>query len=375
MLTISSPVDQLDDLLDRIGKNLQLSTTAYGLAEQRYKTIGEWLEAAGSPLAKFKPRIYPQGSLRIGTTVKPKGRNEYDLDLVCELQAAWQDFPSPLYVLDLIEKQIRANRLYAGMVDPKRRCIRIIYADLFHLDILPACPSPEDGHQCVVVPDREAKEWKESNPRGYAQWFERVARQAREFRLKRIDPLPEQEAYEDLTTLQRVVQLLKRYRDIAYQDKPELAPISIILTTLAAHHYEGQDSVSAAMGGILRGIINAIPRTGRLYVCNPTNSLEDLSERWDTNPEAYEAFKQGIYQLQETWWRLLDNSQGLPGIAKVLEELFGEKRTQAAILEQTKALSAARTNGHLGIQNGSGLLVVKQAANIVSIPRNNFYGD
>jgi hypothetical protein len=168
---------------------------------------------------------------------------------------------------------------------------------------------------------------------------------------------------------------LKRYRDIAYEDKPELAPISIVLTTLAAHHYGGEDSVSEAMGSILRGILREIPRTGRLYVLNPTNPLEDLSERWETNPEVYEAFKDGIYQLRDTWWRLLDNSQGLPGIAKVLEELFGEKRAQAALLEQTKALSQARTNGQLGIQSGSGLIVVSKAANVVEIPRNNFYGD
>jgi len=73
---------QLDDLLDRIGKKLQISPTQHQLAEERYKSIGRWLEADGSLLAPFNPVIYSQGSLRIGTTVRPRGRQEYDLDLV-----------------------------------------------------------------------------------------------------------------------------------------------------------------------------------------------------------------------------------------------------------------------------------------------------
>jgi hypothetical protein len=376
MIAIESPVQQLDDLLDRIGVKLQLSATAYGLAEDRYHAIGSWLEADGSPLARFRPVIYPQGSLRIGTTVKPRGRNEYDLDLVCELQASCDDFPGPVHVLNLIERRIRDNKMYVGMVDPKRRCIRVTYADRFHLDILPACPRPEDGKHCVVVPDREAKAWKASNPRGYALWFERTAWQAREVRLKRVEPLPDQEAYRALTALQRVVQLLKRYRDVAFEKRPDLAPISIVLTTLAARHYAGHRSVSEAMATIVQGIVSSIPTSGeRLYVLNPTNPLEDLSERWDSNPEAYEAFKQGVSGFGEKWRRLLYEPGGIQGSAKLLEELFGEKLTKEVIVEQTRDLSQARADGRLAIQRGSGLIVVGQTGGAVEIPRNNFYGD
>jgi hypothetical protein len=374
MLAIASPVQQLDDLLDRIGAKLQLSETAYGLAEKRYKAIGNWLRAKESSLAEFKPDIYPQGSLRIGTTVKPRGEDEFDLDLVCELQAACDDFPGPVHVLDLIQNRLLDNETYEGMVDPKRRCIRVTYTDQFHLDILPACPSPEDGHHCVVVPDREAKAWKESNPRGYAQWFEMRGREAREVHFKMMEPLPNQADYEDLTTLQRAVQLLKRYRDITYEDRCELAPISIVLTTLAADHYQGQQSVSEALAGILRGVISSIPATGRLYVLNPTNPLEDLSERWDANPKAYQAFKDGIFQFYEQWQRLLRKAGGIQDIAQFLKDLFGENLAKEVIVEQTKALNEVRTQNLLAIKSGSGLLT-SLAASAIEVPRNTFYGD
>jgi hypothetical protein len=44
------------------------------LAEERYHTIGTWLDAPESPLAGLAPVIYPQSSLKIGTMVRPLAR-------------------------------------------------------------------------------------------------------------------------------------------------------------------------------------------------------------------------------------------------------------------------------------------------------------
>jgi len=105
------------------------------------------------------------------------------------------------------------------------------------------------------------------------------------------------------------------------------------------------------------------------------NPLEDFSERWDANHKAYEPFKDGIYHLREKWQSLLTNTNGLPGISKILEDLFGEKRAQDAIIEQTKALGQPREDGRLGIKTGTGLIVINETRDVVQIPRNNFYGD
>ena len=97
---------QLDDLLERICLKLQLSPTQHKLAEDRYMAIANWLEVEGSPLQALLPIIYPQGSLRIGTTVKPWARQEYDLDFVCELQADWRQTLNPLALLDVVEGRL-----------------------------------------------------------------------------------------------------------------------------------------------------------------------------------------------------------------------------------------------------------------------------
>lgn len=379
MLVNTAAAVQLDDLLDRIGIKLQLSETAYERAEERYKAIATLLGKASSTLAKYRPDIYPQGSLRIGTTVKLRGRNEFDLDFVCELQADPRIFPNPTVLLDIIEGILRASEIYRDKVERKNRCIRVIYADEFYMDVLPACPNPSTGlygEHCVIVPDCAAQDWKHSNPKGYALWFENRAKEAVFSFRKAIEPLPEQQSYEDLATLNRVVQLLKRHRDVVFEKNPKQAPISIVLTTLAAQTYLGEASVSDAMGQLLDGITSLIPNlaVGRLQVPNPTNSGEDLSERWDDNPEAYLAFVSWIRTLATTWQELL-NTRGIQNTKAVLETMFGEKVTKTAVEDHIRAFEEPRQSGRLAVQRGTGLIVPAVTSAATAIPRNTFYGD
>ena len=159
---------QMDDLLRRICDQIQLPPSRYQLAVDRYEAVCRWLEADGSGVAPFHPSIYPQGSMRIGTTVRPVGRNEHDLDFVCEVLAHPSSFVSPLQLLKLIEGRLREHRVYASILEVKNRCVRLNYANEFHMDILPACPDGARYDGRLVVPDRQSRWWKPSNPKGYA---------------------------------------------------------------------------------------------------------------------------------------------------------------------------------------------------------------
>jgi hypothetical protein len=374
MLVIETTNTMLDDLLDRVGRKLQISETAHQQARGRYKTITDWLRADGSKVAQYEPDIYTQGSLRIGTTVKPRSRDEYDLDLVCEFKNMdWRLFPVPEKLLDIVENRLRENGTYCSMITRKNRCIRITYSNQFHMDILPACPNPTAGLHCVVVPDCAAEDWKDSNPRGYALWFEKIAEEARAKFKRNVEPLPAQDTYDDLATLKRAVQLIKRYRDIAYETTPNLKPISIVLTTLAAQHYDGQQSVYEAVRGILDGIIASIPAYGRLRVYNPTNRLEDLSERWEEETALYSAFVTGMKEFRARWAEL-NQQRGIPNVKVTLEKMFGERIAKDVVGDYMKALDASRRSGELGIEKGSGVITSAYSSGS-SIPRNTFDGD
>jgi hypothetical protein len=51
-----------------------------------------------------------------------------------------------------------------------------------------------------------------------------------------IEPFPEAGGFKGI--LRRAVQIGKRHRDIAFLDDPDLAPLSVIITTLTSRSYE-----------------------------------------------------------------------------------------------------------------------------------------
>lgn len=362
-----------DDLLARAAVDLQLTDTQYKLAVQRYETIGAWLSAQGTLLAQYLPAIYPQGSLRLGTTVKPISRNEYDLDLVCELNIDWSRSDA-IAVLDLVERRLRENETYRGMIEKLKRCVRITYANQFHLDILPAAPDLPAGANCVRVPDRSLSDWKCSNPVGYAEWFEHRAaiRIAEMAKARAVEPVPAPEELLEKPPLKIAVQILKRWRDVRYARTLEIAPISIVLTTLAAEHYAGEDSPLAALTAVVDRIVAAIPINGRLMVINPKNRAEDLSEKWDKDKKAYAAFIEGMVELRDQL-HAVSAKRGLPQIRGAFVPMLGEDLTDRVINRQAQFIEEQRLAGHLRV-TGTGALTTA-IAGTTPIVKNTFYGD
>ena len=72
----------LYELLDLICQEIEPTDTQYETAKQRYEAVGAWLAGSADPLLAGV-EIYPHGSIGLGTTVKPIGRSEYDVDLIC----------------------------------------------------------------------------------------------------------------------------------------------------------------------------------------------------------------------------------------------------------------------------------------------------
>ena len=183
-------------MYDRIGVVglSELTPTEFRNAQEKYRAVGGWLAAPGSSLATFDPDVYPQGSMLIGTTVRPYGRSEYDLDLVCQLH--WCAHQPPLTIYDWVHGRMAANETYKAILEKLKRCLRLNYASSFHLDILPACPNDQIGNGSIIVPDRKLECWKDSNPKGFAEWFltqcqirDSVAEADRVFKGS-VEPLP-----------------------------------------------------------------------------------------------------------------------------------------------------------------------------------------
>jgi len=370
----------LDRHLERVCIISELTPTEFRNAEQKYGAVGRWLAAPGSSLAIFDPEVYPQGSMLLGTTVRPYGRSEYDLDLVCQLH--WCAHQPPLTIYDWVHGRMAANETYREILEKLKRCLRLNYAGSFHLDILPACPNGQTGNGAIIVPDRKLECWKHSNPKGFADWFftqcqirDALAEADRVIKGS-VEPLPSAVPSEYKYPLQRVVQLMKRHRDIFFHGGRDIAR-SVILTTLAGSFYKGQRSLSLALESVLDGIHAAADRIQEVpRIPNPVHAEENFADTWDQ--AKYEEFKSYIENFRRGLKAAMHPTvfagrRGLEKSTEPLSELFGADRVKEAIRAEAAEINERRNSGKLGVATG-GLLSGVSKVGAIPVPRNQFFG-
>lgn len=344
----------VDQLLDEVCKHLHITRTQFENAVSSYSAVAKWLNEPGTLLAPYRPAIYPQGSMALLTTVRPLKGDEFDVDLVCQL-AFWFDSSKALYAA--VGQRLAEYEVYRRMLEPKNRCWTLNYKGDFHMDVLPAKPDEARGDTSIWVPDRKLNDWSPSNPLGYIAWFnDRVAlRRLREAKRANVPPLPEPDPFEAPETLRKVVQLMKRHRDVRFADDQDHAPRSIVLTTLAATYYTGLASTAEALLWILSEISAEIQRTpGVMKVLNPANPDENFAEKWEKEPEAYHKFVSYIDQFASDLYSLL-NKPIAGGLGEGLEKLFGQAAATHALDRYAEGLERAREQTPLRYSPALGL--------------------
>lgn len=371
----------LASMLEMLGEDIELPKRRYEDAKDKYEAVGEWLKEATNKKLRLA-RIYPQGSIRLGTAIKPLDGDEFDVDSVVSIDGVADALP-PERLKSLLGDRLRENGHYSRMLEEKNRCWRLNYADSSHLhmDILPAIYGWEN--QIIQIPDKALSGWKPSNPEGYADWFLGVAKkspQVTEFvekAMAHIEPFPDQIPISD--TLRRTVQICKRHRDRFYAERdPDLKPISVILTTLlgrAQEHlfnqgYEGQfDYVSRLIKYCLDHIeIRNSAGCQEYWVINPACPEENFAEKWNECPERREAF----YEWHSEMIKFIEDFSIARGeeIYKSMSVAFGESVALNVQQRRTRAYSEARKAGNLEA-TASGLGFVSSS---VLTRKNTFYG-
>jgi hypothetical protein len=361
--------NSLSQLLGQVCEALQLTETQHDSAVEKYTAVGNWIGGPGSPLQSLATAIYAQGSMSLGTTVRPIDDGEYDLDLIFEVTRA-QLSPADLH--RVVESRLRDNQLYSPrLVSPcPPRCIRLAYAGDFHLDIVPARTALHVGGTAIEVPDRELKCWIPNDPKGYAQWFENFCVQRTLMEKAAPQAVPPQVPSDQKPALKRAVQLWKRQRDIVFGDA-KAAPSSILLTTLAGKFYKGEGQTADALPNILVRTDQYIRSEwpSRISVTNPTNAAEDFCNRFSN--EQYGAFAKWVGSFNQAVQRLVQ-TQGLENVASALEVLFGESLTAKVVKSFMEKFAFNRQSGELRYGR-SGLIAGTAAAAV--IPHHTFHGD
>jgi hypothetical protein len=382
------------ELLEYACQSLEPSKTKKELAEQRYMSVGKWLAESDDPMFEGV-EIYPQGSQRIGTTSKPVFREEFDLDFICYLPNAEGIHPDTCR--QKVIARIKENGNFEDLVIELNRGCRLNYADEFHLDITPGIPDQNNANEygAISVPDKKLKEWKASNPKGYAQDFDLKAKIEPTYvgfsdamfahaslEAKNIEKLPKHTMFKGI--LRRAVQIMKRHRDLLFYDNNNYdgkAPISIILTTLAASAYKdlvSQQSFRNELEVLLTvvesmtGYIETKVVDGKIemWVTNPKNQQENFAEKWNVDPKRVEAFHYWHSDFVEKL-RELASVTSLPLIREKLNTLLGEGSSSKAIEKHFEVLNETRESNKLFIKKTGAISTVATAT---PVKANTFFG-
>jgi hypothetical protein len=382
---------QFSDILEELGKTLDITETQYNAVVKSYEAVGNLLAKEDSFLAPYSPEILPQGSFMLGTMIKSVNDNDdLDIDLVCQLKGKNRDWTQK----DLKHKvgdQIKTNGTYKEMLDEGRRCWVLNYSDAanYHMDIL---PSIVDSNYRIIlekvfsetelkdidslgirITDNETGnyatetnhlEWMKSNPFGYGRWFFQQAKTTkREIRFfaDSITPVPKYK--EGKEPLQRVVQILKRHRDLMFNGD-ENKPISIIITTLAAKAYNKEEDIITALVNVVDNMQNYIKERWSAeygknikWIANPVNDEENFADKWPDHPQREKNFYKWMNDVQKDLGSILaQQGKGLQSINDSMAKPFGEKVVRKTFSNYGEKMKNLRDSGNLKMAASTGTL-------------------
>lgn len=332
---IKTATTNFSTFLESIAEELDITPELHEEAVLQYEDVGDWLGSEGSPLAPFTPEIYPQGSFRLGTVVRPIKRDgRFDVDLVCRVNQQ-KEQTTQADLKKLVGDRLKSREDLKQRLDESRRCWRLDYDKNFHLDVLPCLPNTEQPPNGLLLTDKDLHHWQKSNPIDYARWFYECMSTA--FAIKRRQVAEAMQAsVEDVqewqvkTPLQRVVQILKRHRDCCFASGDENTPTSIIITTLAGHAYRNQLDVQEALDGILTYLdANIYKIDGKWWIPNPAQHQENFADKWNEKPARREAFFNWLARARDNF-RSAIKEETLGGAQLVLQKCLGTAEVDRA---------------------------------------------
>jgi hypothetical protein len=358
-----------EEIISDLAETLEIPEQRYEAADRSYKSVSEWLERPESRFASVHLNVYTQGSFRLGTAIRPlSGEEPYDMDVVCEFSLSKAAVTQQKLHEDLgaeLERYATRHRMKAP--EPWRRCWTLNYSDdaQFHMDLLPSVPdgprqrallealSLQTRHidKAVSITDSQHPNyrhrsdlWPVSNPNGYAEWFYERMKPAFESRRRAmmlaeakadVSEIPE---FRVKTPLQSAIQILKRHRDVRFSDQPEQRPTSIVITTLAAHAYQQEATITGALFSILHDMDKFIERHGEEYrIVNPSDPRENFADFWKDEPQRKDAFFEWL-ETARADFRHAAQQANAAEIVEILAPRMGRALVEAAAAKRHRPI-------------------------------------
>lgn len=214
-----------------------------------------------------------QGSWAHRTIIEPVGNNEFDADFMLSMSENLEWSGSPKTYIDEVYAALDRHSAYGNMPHSRKcRCVRLVYANSMHVDIVPHL-NLADGRDVIV--NRDDNLWEETNPQGFTDW------------MKNKDSVAN-------GNLRKVIRLMKYLRD---HKNSFTGTRSILLTTLLGEQVTDLRALSEP------GYYNNVPTTlihvvqdldtwlqerpAKPSIADPSGSGLTFDHRWDQATYSY----------------------------------------------------------------------------------------
>lgn len=135
--------------------------------DSRVVAVGNYLSAGTDVVAENFVELIPQGSYAHRTIINPvQSNDEFDADVLLSMKEVdgWEaeDYVQQLYTV------FRASSTYREMVSRHDRCVKVDYANEFHIDVVPYL----ERHGEYYITNRVTNEFELTNPEGFNEWLD-----------------------------------------------------------------------------------------------------------------------------------------------------------------------------------------------------------
>lgn len=283
------------------------------LNQKRLDTLQERVDAINSFLQSSEGfgdifiELIPAGSWAHGTIIKPVGEfDEFDADVLLHVQerSGWlpKDYIEELYSI------FRASNVYKSLAQRKTRCVRIDYANDFHIDVVPYL---EQGGVHYITNHLEPEgigKFEASNPEAFNVWIDDRQRFTK-------------------GSFVKIIRLLKYLRDF----KNTFTCKSIILTTLIGEQINEieaslspnlYDDIPSLLKTVLDKLATSLPET-MPDVMDPAGTGDNFSTRYKDEWD-YENFRKQIKRYAEKIQDAYDDEDREGSITK-WQDIFGDE--------------------------------------------------
>ncbi|MCU1484399.1 MAG: hypothetical protein JWN67_1145 [Actinomycetia bacterium] len=252
----------------------------------------------------------PQGSWAQETIIKPVDGREFDADfmLVMTHQPGWK----PSAYLTAVYEALRRSPTYKDKVQKKHRCVRVVYAADYHVDIVPFVVLP-DGSEVIahheMTEDGEIDEWEDTDPTAFTAWMQRQDGVAN-------------------GNLRRTIRLMKYLRDHHMNFK---LTRSVILTVVLGERVSARrkldepdcySDLPTAFVHILEDLDDWMDSRPNLPpLPDPSGANNDFSHRW--SQESYENLAAKVKTIAADARAAIDPDLSVEHSLKAWQKVFG----------------------------------------------------